>query len=82
MGELIPEGGIKAEQSQRKVLGKRETEISRFQRLVRGLLSTIPVEVAQTDPGSKLLEALQGVEDYLTTSRSLIRRETAPLEGK
>lgn len=80
MSEAILEDSLRTARSQRKELGKRDTKIGLLGRRIRGLLETMPFDFAETDPGAKLVEALQEAGDYLTSSRRSIRGETAPLE--
>lgn len=82
----MSENGLKLEQraaqSQRRVLGKQETGMGAFQRRVETLLGNMPIGIAQTEAGIKLMEALQEVDDTLALFRSAIRGEIRPAVQK
>lgn len=78
--ELVEGDGRDAERSQREGLGGRERDINLFQKRVERFLKIIPVDFAQTEAGTKLIEALEEVDNFLTGSRRSIRGETDPLE--
>lgn len=80
MSNLISEDDSETARSQREELGAMDMQIESFQKEINNLLGKMPYLFAKTDPGAKLVEALQEAGDYLTSSRRSIRGETAPLE--